>query len=93
MQLRREAVEVAEEIRRENREAVENVVSDSVFSVVFMFLVLRDNIGRSVLFRTMGRAFGGLSDTGKAFLIISAADIVCGYHSEEGWLSAVNLIW
>lgn len=49
--------------------------------------------GRRVLFRTMSRFFGGLSDTGKAFIIISAADIVCGYHSEEGWGSAVNLIW
>lgn len=45
-----------------------------------------------MLFQAMSRFFDGLSDTGKAFLIISAADIVCGYHSEEGWASAVNLI-
>ena len=87
-----DAVEIAEDFRAENRKKLENVVSDSVFLTSLVFVLLRDSIGTRVFMRASGRLFRGLSDTGKAFLIISVADIICGYHSEEGWEAATNLL-
>ena len=36
-------------------------------------ILLRNGDGRGALFRTIGRIFGGFSDTAKAFLIIASA--------------------
>lgn len=44
-----EAIEIAEEFRRENRSKLENMVSDSVFGVVFMFVFFRDTVGECAL--------------------------------------------
>ena len=38
-------------------------------------MLLRNTDGREALFRTIGRIFGGFSDTGKAFLIIASAPL------------------
>lgn len=83
---------IAQELRDENRHALENIISDFTAGSVGFFLLLKDRVGREVLFRTMGRLFEGLSDTAKAFVIISFADIFLGYHSEEGWRTLIALI-
>lgn len=92
VELRKRAVHFAQELRDENRHALENIISDFTAGSVGFFLLLKDRVGREVLFRTMGRLFGGMSDTAKAFIIISFADIFLGYHSEEGWRTVINLV-
>lgn len=34
----------------------------------------------------------GMSQTGKAFILILAADVLMGYHSEEGWTASLELL-
>jgi hypothetical protein len=34
----------------------------------------------------------GMSQTGKAFILILVADVLMGYHSEEGWTAALELL-
>mmetsp|Transcript_16844 Transcript_16844/g.53382 ORF Transcript_16844/g.53382 Transcript_16844/m.53382 type:complete len:89 (+) Transcript_16844:114-380(+) len=33
----------------------------------------------------------GLSDTGKAFIIILFTDVLLGFHSEAGWQTVLNM--
>ncbi|GMH32934.1 hypothetical protein BSKO_00768 [Bryopsis sp. KO-2023] len=90
--LSEEAYELSEKYIEHNKYAALNVVSDSVSASVFFFMLLFSHEGRRVLFSTMNRVFGGLSDTAKAFMIILLADILLGYHSEEGWTAAIRVI-
>ncbi|BDA48808.1 Proton extrusion protein PcxA [Coccomyxa sp. Obi] len=92
MELRREALHIAEEFREHNRAALLNLLSDSTTAVTGFALLLRNSEGRGALFRTIGRIFSGFSDTAKAFLIIASTDILLGYHSEEGWTAAIHLL-
>lgn len=73
MELRREALHIAEEFREHNRTALLNLLSDSTTAVTGFLLLLRNSEGRGALFRTIGRIFSGFSDTAKAFLIIASA--------------------
>ena len=34
----------------------------------------------------------GMSQTGKAFILILTADVLMGYHSEEGWTASLELL-
>ena len=72
MELRREALHIAEEFREHNRTALLNLLSDSTTAVTGFLLLLRNSEGRGALFRTIGRIFSGFSDTAKAFLIIAS---------------------
>ncbi|KAK9917370.1 hypothetical protein WJX75_003623 [Coccomyxa subellipsoidea] len=92
MELRREALRLAEEFRGHNRVALLNLLSDSATALTGFALLLRGSEGRGALFRTIGRLFSGFSDTAKAFLIIASTDILLGYHSEEGWTAAIHLL-
>lgn len=90
--LHEEALVFADEMREANKQSLLNVVSDSTSATVFFVLLVRDNSPRAILFRTIGRVFTGLSDTAKAFIIILVTDTLLGYHSEEGWTAALNLL-
>lgn len=72
MELRREALHLAEEFREQNRLSLLNLLSDSTSALTLFLLLLRNTGGRRALFRTIGRVFGGFSDTAKAFLIIAS---------------------
>lgn len=78
--------------RQANKQALLNVVSDSISAGTIFVMLLQDNERRTILLRTIGRIFVGLSDTAKAFMIILITDILLGYHSEEGWTAAMKLI-
>lgn len=73
MELRREALRLAEEFREHNRVALLNLLSDGTTAFTLFLLLLRNTEGRGALFRTIGRIFSGFSDTAKAFLIIASA--------------------
>jgi hypothetical protein len=73
MELRREALHLAEKFKERNRSALLNLLSDSTSALTLFILLLRNTNGRQALFRTIGRIFGGFSDTAKAFLIIACA--------------------
>ncbi|CAG9467682.1 unnamed protein product [Pedinophyceae sp. YPF-701] len=93
LQLRKEAVKIEHEMIEENKEKVENLVSDSVFALAFAAVLVRERRGRSLMFRALNRFWkSGLSETAKAFALITVADILLGYHSEEGWLTLIDLI-
>lgn len=69
-----------------------NIVSDSVTITTFaVILTMRDD-GRQALSNTIGRISQGMSQTGKAFILILAADVLMGYHSEEGWTAGIELL-
>jgi hypothetical protein len=75
MELRREALRLAEEFRGHNRVALLNLLSDSATALTGFALLLRGSEGRGALFRTIGRLFSGFSDTAKAFLIIASVPL------------------
>jgi CemA family len=67
------------EFREDNKQALLNVISDSITGILLFVILASNHEGREVLFRTVGRVFGGLSDTAKAFLIIASTDILLGW--------------
>eukprot|EP01026_Neomeris_dumetosa_P051236 TRINITY_DN45057_c0_g1_i10.p1 TRINITY_DN45057_c0_g1~~TRINITY_DN45057_c0_g1_i10.p1 ORF type:complete len:395 (-),score=44.47 TRINITY_DN45057_c0_g1_i10:860-2044(-) len=91
LNLHETALEIREEIREENQQGLINLISDVISATVVFISLIKMEEGRTQLFRTIGRVASGLSDTSKAFLVILAADILLGYHSEEGWTAAINL--
>ena len=92
-ELRREARTVEREMVMSNKHKLENLLSDLSFLVMFVFLLVKERAARGIMFRAASRFWlSGMSDTAKAFVLISIADIVMGYHSEEGWLTAIDLI-
>jgi len=90
--LREEAHEIRDDFREENKQSLLNVISDAITGILISVILAGNHNGRKTLFRTIGRVFGGLSDTAKAFLIIASTDILLGYHSEEGWTAAIHLL-
>eukprot|EP01025_Chloroclados_australasicus_P055420 TRINITY_DN6706_c0_g3_i2.p1 TRINITY_DN6706_c0_g3~~TRINITY_DN6706_c0_g3_i2.p1 ORF type:complete len:407 (-),score=51.85 TRINITY_DN6706_c0_g3_i2:879-2099(-) len=92
LNLHETALEIREEIREENQKGLINLISDSISATVLFAALIRNEEGRQQLFRTIGRIASGMSDTSKAFLVILVADILLGYHSEEGWTAAINLV-
>ena len=71
--------ELVLEFREDNKQALLNVISDSITGILLFVILASNHEGREVLFRTVGRVFGGLSDTAKAFLIIASTDILLGW--------------
>lgn len=71
--------ELVHEFREDNKQALLNVISDSITGILLFVILASNHEGREVLFRTVGRVFGGLSDTAKAFLIIASTDILLGW--------------
>lgn len=91
-ELQHKAHEYEHEKQEEIRVGLVNIVSDSVTITTFaVILTMRDD-GRQALTNTIGRISQGMSQTGKAFILILAADVLMGYHSEEGWTAGIELL-
>lgn len=91
-ELQHKAHEFEHEKQEEIRVGLVNIVSDSVTITTFaVILTMRDD-GRQALTNTIGRISQGMSQTGKAFILILAADVLMGYHSEEGWTAGIELL-
>lgn len=90
-ELEEKARELQFEQVEENRRAMVNVFADASSAItLFAMLLLNRNMAQ-VISRTLDRLFTGLSDTGKAFIIILVTDILLGYHSEAGWHEILKL--
>lgn len=75
----------AQEFQEENRKSLLNLVSDSITASLILIILATASDNRRNLMQTVGRVFGGLSDTAKAFLIIASTDILlgCEWHPPE----------
>lgn len=90
--MRDKARELREELRLENRKSFANIWSDMV-AVVIGFLILVFNQSKVEIMKFTGsRILKGISETGKAFLLILATDIFLGYHSESGWHTLIEML-
>lgn len=61
----KKAHELNDEFIERNKQAMLNVLSDSISGLVLFIIVLYADEGMEALFSTGGRLFGGLSDTAK----------------------------
>uniref|UniRef100_A0A7S3UBX4 Chloroplast envelope membrane protein n=1 Tax=Picocystis salinarum TaxID=88271 RepID=A0A7S3UBX4_9CHLO len=90
-ELEKKARELQHEQIEENRIAMVNVFADGSSAITLFALLLLNRNMAQVISRTLDRLFTGLSDTGKAFIIILITDILLGYHSEAGWHEILKL--
>ena len=90
--LKHRAKEFEHEKQHEMRVGVVNLISDSITLVTFLIVLAKRNEGRRILTNTIGRVSQGMSQTGKAFILILVADVLMGYHSEEGWTAGIELL-
>ncbi|WP_410477575.1 proton extrusion protein PcxA [Nostoc sphaeroides] len=95
-EMKKRAVELAEEFRHESSNAIKNVFAD-IFSVgAFIWLLLVSKSSIAVIKDFFDRIVYGLSDSAKAFIIILFTDIFVGFHSPHGWevlLEGVSRHW
>ncbi|MEH1873106.1 proton extrusion protein PcxA [Nostoc sp.] len=96
VEMKKRAVELAEEFRHESSNAIKNVFAD-IFSVgAFISLLLVSKSSIAVIKDFFDRIVYGLSDSAKAFIIILFTDIFVGFHSPHGWevlLEGVSRHW
>lgn len=90
--LREFALELEDEERHHNEQALITVISDSISGIMLFGILAQQSRGRQALFNTFSRLFEGLSDIAKAIAIILIADTMLGYHSEEGWTGLIEVI-
>lgn len=96
IEMKKRAVELAEEFRSESSNAIKNVFAD-IFSVgAFIWLLVVSKSSIAVIKDFFDRIVYGLSDSAKAFIIILFTDIFVGFHSPHGWevlLEGVSRHW
>jgi CemA family len=95
-ELKKRAVEIAEQFRKESANAIKNVFAD-IFSVgAFIWLLVVSKSSIAVIKDFFDHIVYGLSDSAKAFIIILFTDIFVGFHSPHGWevlLEGVSRHW
>lgn len=96
IEMKKRAVELAEDSRRESSNAIKNVFAD-IFSVgAFIWLLVVSKSSIAVIKDFFDHIVYGLSDSAKAFIIILFTDIFVGFHSPHGWevlLEGVSRHW
>jgi CemA family len=90
--LQQTALHFQEEKQHEIRVGMVNIISDLTTLTVFFISLATRAEGRELLTNTIGRVSQGMSQTAKAFILILAADVLMGYHSEEGWTASLELL-
>eukprot|EP00240_Pyramimonas_obovata_P002365 CAMPEP_0118922428 /NCGR_PEP_ID=MMETSP1169-20130426/1354_1 /TAXON_ID=36882 /ORGANISM="Pyramimonas obovata, Strain CCMP722" /LENGTH=446 /DNA_ID=CAMNT_0006863291 /DNA_START=284 /DNA_END=1624 /DNA_ORIENTATION=+ len=79
------------EERLKNKEVITNVLADSL-SALLLGLAITFNRRRVDLLRNwLGERFLSLEASTQAFTLLLVADILVGYHSSDGWITAINL--
>nr|WP_196512830.1 proton extrusion protein PcxA [Nostoc sp. NZL] len=96
IEMKKRAIELAEEFRHESSNAIKNVFAD-IFSVAaFIWLLVVSKTSIAVIKDFFDHIVYGLSDSAKAFIIILFTDIFVGFHSPHGWevlLEGVSRHW
>jgi hypothetical protein len=96
IELKKRAIEVAEEFRHESSNAIKNVFADMFSVVAFIWLLVVSKSSIAVIKDFFDHIVYGLSDSAKAFIIILFTDIFVGFHSPHGWevlLEGVSRHW
>ncbi|MEH2285480.1 MAG: proton extrusion protein PcxA [Nostoc sp.] len=95
-EMKKKALELAEEFRHESSGAIKNVFADMFSVVAFIWLLVVSKSSIAVLKDFFDNIVYGLSDSAKAFIIILFTDIFVGFHSPHGWevlLEGVSRHW
>jgi len=79
--MRHKARELREDLRLENRKSFANIWSDMVAAITAFFILVFNQSKVELLRFTGSRILKGISETGKAFLLILVTDIFLGYSS------------
>ncbi|GLJ11385.1 hypothetical protein SUGI_0155160 [Cryptomeria japonica] len=90
--MRHKARELREDLRLDNRKSFANIWSDMVAAITAFFILLFNQSKVELLKFTGSRILKGISETGKAFLLILVTDIFLGYHSESGWHTLIEML-
>jgi len=84
-EIKNKAIELAQYYSEESIDAIKNFLSDLLGIASFCYLIIKGGRQVSVLKSFLNELIYGLSNTGKAFLIILFTDIFVGFHSTHGW--------
>ena len=91
--LREEGLRLEYEQRQKSRESVGNTASDAL-STLLLLAGARLNRARLSKLRTgVVARFLALEVSTQAFLLLLAADITVGYHSSDGWVTFLEVIF
>src|SRR5210317_1315844 len=80
-EIKNKAIELAQYYSEESIDAIKNFLSDLLGIASFCYLIIKGGRQVSVLKSFLNELIYGLSNTGKAFLIILFTDIFVGFHS------------
>lgn len=84
-EIKHKADELAENYRQKSANAIANIFSDIISLITFGVIVFYSRKEVVILKSFLDELVYGLSDSGKAFLIILFTDMFVGFHSPHGW--------
>mmetsp|Transcript_5228 Transcript_5228/g.9949 ORF Transcript_5228/g.9949 Transcript_5228/m.9949 type:complete len:573 (+) Transcript_5228:410-2128(+) len=90
--LREEGEKLEAEERVNNKKALANVLSDSLSALLLGVAVFTNKRRVQLLQGWLGEKFLNMEASTQAFSLLLAADVLVGYHSSDGWITAVNLV-
>ncbi|QSJ16564.1 proton extrusion protein PcxA [Nostoc sp. UHCC 0702] len=79
------AIEIAEEFRHKNINAISNIFADLISLIAFGIVIANSKREIVIVKSFIDELVYGISDSAKAFLIILFTDIFVGFHSPHGW--------
>ncbi len=90
--LRAHVAELEEEELDTSRRAVTDLMADTTFAVAAAV-----NVGANIsevkrVRATIGKEFFSLDSSRQAFVLLLLSDVLVGYHSAEGWATALELV-
>lgn len=79
------AISLAKKYKSESIDAIANIFADMISLATFTILIIIGKQQLGTVKELINNIFYGISDSGKAFIIILLTDIFVGYHSPFGW--------
>lgn len=89
--LREEGEKFEVEERVKNKEVITNVLADSLSAFLLALAITFNRRRVSLLRNWLGERFLSLEASTQAFTLLLVADILVGYHSSDGWITAINI--
>jgi len=90
--LRKEGQHLEEEEMHENKQAVSNIIADSISASVLAVSIVVNNRRVRLLQQFLGKKFLDMEASSQAFSLLLVADLLVGYHSSDGWITAISLV-
>lgn len=91
--LREEGGKFEEEEREANKQALSNIMSDTLSGGLLGVAVATNRRRVGLLRGWLGERFLSLEASTQAFTLLLIADVLVGYHSSDGWITAINLVF